>query len=74
MEMRSLYTVNLPTEREERDDKKTHEDWIKKNESCLNMNFGLISDKLYELELRMAVLETALESLSRQGGGTLQSS
>ncbi len=62
MEMRSLYPINLPTERDEGDDRKSHEDWIKKNESCLNMNFGLISDKLYELELRIAVLETALES------------
>ena len=62
MQMRSLYPVSLPTEREEGDDRQTHEDWIKKNESCLNMNFGLISDKLYELELRMAVLETALET------------
>ncbi len=64
MEMRSLYPINLPTERDDGDDKKSHEDWIKKNESCLNMNFGLISDKLYELELRMAVLETALENRS----------
>lgn len=64
MEMRSLYPINLPTERDEGDDRKSHEDWIKKNESCLNMNFGLISDKLYELELRIAVLETALESRS----------
>ena len=62
MEMRSLYPVNLPTERSEGDDRKTHEDWIKKNESCLNQNFGLISDKLYELELRMALLESTLES------------
>lgn len=63
MQMRSLYNVALPTERDERDDKKTHEDIIKKNESCLNQNFGLISDKLYELELRLAALETAVEAL-----------
>ncbi len=60
MEMRSLYNVCLPTEREEGDDKRTHEDWIKKNESCLNMNFGLIKDKLYELELRLALIEDAI--------------
>ncbi|MBR3381629.1 MAG: hypothetical protein IKG85_01125 [Clostridia bacterium] len=66
MEMRSLYSISLPTERAEGDDRKTHEDRIKKNESCLNMNFGIISDKLYEMELRMAVLEAALES---RGGG-----
>ncbi len=69
MEMRSLYPVSLPTERTEGDDKKTHEDWIKKNESCLNQNFGLISDKLYELELRMVMLETELErSAARERG------
>lgn len=62
MEMRALYSVSLPSEREEGEDKKSHDDVIKKNESCLNMNFGLISDKLYELELRLALIETALEN------------
>ncbi|MBR3459818.1 MAG: hypothetical protein IKH21_03385 [Clostridia bacterium] len=67
MEMRSLYNVSLPTERDDNDDRKTHDDWVKKNESCLNMNFGLISDKLYELELRMAVLEAAVENIGSSG-------
>ncbi|MBO4563506.1 MAG: hypothetical protein J5772_07835 [Clostridia bacterium] len=62
MEMRSLYTVCLPTEREEADDRKDHEDWIKKNESCLNMNFSLLAEKIYEFELRLAILEAAAES------------
>ncbi|MBO4848161.1 MAG: hypothetical protein J5586_03310 [Clostridia bacterium] len=62
MEMRSLYPVCLPTERDEADDRKDHEDWIKKNESCLNMNFGLLAEKIAEFELRLAVLETALEN------------
>ena len=64
MEMRALYSISLPTERDEGEDKKTHDDGIKKNESCLNMNFGSISDKLYELELRLTLLETALERSS----------
>lgn len=63
MEMRALYSVSLPTERDEGEDKKSHEDVIKKNESCLNLNFGLISDKLYEMELRLAVIEEALSEL-----------
>ena len=63
MEMRSLYNISLPTEREAEEDKRTHEDRIKKNESCLNINFGLIADKLLELELRLSLLESAL------GGG-----
>ena len=62
MEMRALYNVSLPLERDDSEDRKTHEDVIKKNESCLNLNFGMISDKLYELELRLALIETALES------------
>lgn len=62
MEMRSLYNVALPTEREDGADKRSHEDWIKKNESCLNMNFGLIKDKLYEFELRLSALESAVRT------------
>ncbi|MCR5809380.1 MAG: hypothetical protein K6G56_07440 [Clostridiales bacterium] len=58
MEMKALYPVSLPTERDEADDKKDHEDWIKKNESCLNMNFSAIADKLFELETRLALLES----------------
>lgn len=60
MQMRALYSVSLPTERDDGEDKKTHEDVIKKNESCLNLNFGMISDKIYELELRLAILEEAM--------------
>lgn len=62
MEMRSLYSISLPSEREEDEDRKTHDDRIKKNESCLNMNFGLIADKLFELEIRLEAIEAAIES------------
>lgn len=61
MDMRALYPVSLPTERDGNDDKKSHEDWIKKNESCLNINFSLIAEKITELELRVALLETERE-------------
>ena len=66
MEMRSLYSVSLPTERTEGEDARTHEDRIKKNESCLNMNFGLIADKLLELELRIALLESVRDRTGAQ--------
>ncbi|MCR5611421.1 MAG: hypothetical protein K6F68_06290 [Clostridiales bacterium] len=61
MDMRALYPVSLPTERLEGEDEKTHYDVIKKNESCLNMNFSLLAEKIYELEIRLAILETAAD-------------
>lgn len=57
MDMRSLYTVYLPSERSEAEDSKTYDDRIKKNESCLNMNFALLAEKIYEFEARLAALE-----------------
>ena len=61
MDMRSLYPVRLPTERQDTDDPKQYEDWVKKNESCLNQNFSLLAEKIYEFELRLALLESAAE-------------
>ena len=61
MEMRSLYPISLPVELAEGEDRKDHEDWIKKNESCLNMNFGLLAEKIYEFEARLAILESSEE-------------
>ncbi len=58
MDMRSLYSVFLPTPRQEQTDEKQYNDWIKKNENCLNQNFGLLADKIYEFEARLAVLES----------------
>lgn len=69
MDMRSLYPVSLPSERDESEDKKTHEDRIKKNESCLNMNFSMLAEKIYEFELRLALLEAGLESLENENIG-----
>ncbi|MBO4385306.1 MAG: hypothetical protein J5854_07835 [Clostridia bacterium] len=59
MDMRALYPISLPTERLEGEDKRTHYDVIKKNESCLNMNFSLLAEKIYELEIRLKLLESA---------------
>lgn len=61
MEMRSLYPISLPTGMDEGEDRKTYDDTVKKNESCLNMNFSAIADKIYEFEARLALLEAASE-------------
>ena len=57
MEMRSLYSVYLPTERDRDADPTLYNDWVKKNENCLNQNFFLLADKIYEFEARLAALE-----------------
>jgi len=57
MDMRSLYFIYLPTERQEYDDPKVYNDWVKKNENCMNQNFMLLADKIYEFEARLAALE-----------------
>lgn len=59
--MRSLYPVSLPRERAENEDKRLYDDLVAKNENCLNQNFYLIADKIYEFEARLAVLENASE-------------
>ena len=61
MDMRSLYPVYLPTERGEDADPKQYGDWVKKNENCLNQNFMLLADKIYEFEARLAALENSTE-------------
>lgn len=61
MDMRSLYSIYLPTERAEGDDEKRYNDWVKKNENCLNQNFLFLADKIYEFEARLAALESAGE-------------
>lgn len=66
MDMRSLYRVSLPTERDRNSDAKQYEDWVKKNESCLNINFSLLAEKIYEFEARLTVLGELLESLGTQ--------
>ncbi len=61
MDMRSLYSIYLPTERQEQQDEKQFYDWVKKNENCLNINFSLLADKIYEFEARLAALEAREE-------------
>ena len=60
MDMRSLYYVYLPTERRQENDVKRYEDWVKKNENCMNQNFTLLADKIYEFEARLAIIEALL--------------
>ena len=59
MEMRSLYPVYLPVENTDEHDVKQYNDWVKKNENCLNRNFTLLTDKLFELETRLAAVENS---------------
>ena len=61
MEMRSLYPVRLPTERAEGEDLKQHNDAVMKNEDCLNRNFTLLAEKIYEFEARIAYLEQCMQ-------------
>ena len=63
MEMRALYYVALPSGREEGIDRLDYEADVKANENCLNQNFTLIADKLYELE-------TLLNALIEASSGT----
>ncbi len=59
MDMQSLYHIYLPAERDADADKKRYEDWVKKNQDCLNRNFSLLAEKVYELEIRLALLEAS---------------
>ena len=61
MDMRSLYPVSLPRERGEDEDPRLYNDGVSKNENCLNQNFYLLADKIYEFEARLAALENARE-------------
>lgn len=57
LDMRALYYVALPTERGKADDFQRHEEDIKANENCLNQNFSVLAQKIYEFEARRALLE-----------------
>ncbi|MGN0787403.1 MAG: hypothetical protein ACI4OB_08420 [Christensenellales bacterium] len=63
MEMRALYYIALPTERSGNMNEIDYEADVKANENCLNQNFTLIADKLYELE-------TLLNALIEASSGT----
>lgn len=66
MDMRALYYVILPSARLENEDQQSRDEDIKANENCLNQNFALLADKIYEFEARLASIEAAL---SRAGDG-----
>lgn len=61
MDMRALYYVLLPAERDESDDKQSFEEYVKANENRLNQNFSLLAEKIYEFELRLAALESSVQ-------------
>ena len=63
MEMRALYYIALPTGRSGKMNEIDYEADVKANENCLNQNFTLIADKLYELE-------TLLNALIEASSGT----
>ncbi|MCH5278574.1 MAG: hypothetical protein J1E60_02165 [Christensenellaceae bacterium] len=65
MDMRALYYIALPLEREKTEDARNHEADIKANENCLNQNFALIAEKIYEFETRLLLLEAALAELKK---------
>lgn len=58
MEMRALYYISLPTGKDKSIDSLDYESDVKANENCLNQNFKLIADKLYELELALEALSS----------------
>lgn len=56
-DMRALYYIALAAGRGESEDRQLYEDSIKANENCLNQNFTVLTQKLEELESRLAGLE-----------------
>ncbi len=57
MDMRALYPVRLPRSADENEDAGRRDEWTAKNENCLNQNFALLADKIYEFEARLTALE-----------------
>lgn len=62
MEMRALYYIALPTGKDRNVDSVDYESDIKANENCLNQNFRLIADKLYELEIALDAIRSNSQS------------
>lgn len=63
MDMRALYYIGLPVERAETEDKNNYEADIKANENCLNQNFALLAEKIYEFEAAIALLQAQILAL-----------
>lgn len=58
LDMRALYYIALPTGAEREANRQAYTERVKANENCLNQNFTILSQKIAELEARLAVLET----------------
>lgn len=62
MEMRALYYISLPVGKDKNIDSLDYESDVKANENCLNQNFKLIADKLYELEIVLDSIKSNSQS------------
>lgn len=62
MEMRALYYISLPVGKDKNIDSLDYESDVKANENCLNQNFRLIADKLYELEIALDSIKSNSQS------------
>lgn len=56
LDMRALYYIHLAVPVIESDS--VHDDDVKANENCLNQNFNILSQAIYELTQRVQALET----------------
>lgn len=54
--MRALYYIALATGQSEQDTQ-LYEENVKANENCLNQNFMILTQKVSELEARLAMIE-----------------
>lgn len=57
-DMRALYYIALPAGAEREANRQAYAERVKANENCLNQNFTILSQKIAELEARLAALET----------------
>ena len=58
LDMRALYSIALPAGRERDANRQAYTERVKANENCLNQNFTILSQKIAELEARLAAIET----------------
>ena len=58
LDMRALYYIALPAGRERDANRQAYTERGKANENCLNQNFTILSQKIAELEARLAAIET----------------
>jgi hypothetical protein len=58
LDMRALYYIALPAGGERDANRQAYTERVKANENCLNQNFTILSQKIAELEARLAAIET----------------